>query len=343
MILPSKLKAPIIFKESEESKDQLKQLMEFHKTAPDSIKKQVERDIKMLSYGISGEENVLFELKNSFVPMLVLHDLHLEYEDLTAQIDYLVISPKINLVIECKNLIGDIEVTSNGEFIRSFEFGGRKVREGIYSPITQNQRHLDIIRRLRLDLRTNFISRALFEKGFHDRYKSVVVLANPKSVINMKYAKKELKSQIIRADQLVEFIKNIDNNSSEPASSTKDMYELANFFLEKHTPRQQDYTLKYLANLNEKPQEVPTQEPMPHIPQANLEDLPVYKALKEYRYNKSRDEGIKPYFIFNNAQMEELIRERPRTKSELTNIPGFGEVKAEKYGQDILSILGQYK
>ena len=68
--------------------------------------------------------------------MLVLHDLHLEYEDLSAQIDYLVISPKINLVIECKNLIGDIEVTSNGEFIRSFEFGGRKIREEIYSPIT---------------------------------------------------------------------------------------------------------------------------------------------------------------------------------------------------------------
>jgi superfamily II DNA helicase RecQ len=82
---------------------------------------------------------------------------------------------------------------------------------------------------------------------------------------------------------------------------------------------------------------------MPDNPQTNLEDLPVYKALKEYRYKKSRDEGIKPYFIFNNAQMEELIRERPRTKSELTNIAGFGEVKAEKYGQDILSILEQYK
>jgi hypothetical protein len=46
-----------------------------------------------------------------------------------------------------------------------------------------------MIKRLRLDLRTNFITRAIFEKGFHDLYKSVVVLANPKSVINMKFAK----------------------------------------------------------------------------------------------------------------------------------------------------------
>lgn len=37
-------------------------------------------------------------------------------------------------------------------------------------------------------------------------YNTIVVLANPKTVLNVKYAKKEVKQMVIRADQLSEFI-----------------------------------------------------------------------------------------------------------------------------------------
>lgn len=70
-------------------------MKEFYKNTPNEVKEQIEQDINMLSYGISGEDNVAFELKNSFIPMVVLHDLHFEYEEVTAQIDYLIIT--INL------------------------------------------------------------------------------------------------------------------------------------------------------------------------------------------------------------------------------------------------------
>jgi len=33
-----------------------------------------------------------------------------------------------------------------GGFIRNIESGGKKKKEGIYSPITQNQRHLELFR-----------------------------------------------------------------------------------------------------------------------------------------------------------------------------------------------------
>ncbi|MGF6989783.1 superfamily II DNA helicase RecQ [Lachnospiraceae bacterium PM6-15] len=61
--------------------------------------------------------------------------------------------------------------------------------------------------------------------------------------------------------------------------------------------------------------------------------------LKEYRLHKSRSEQIKPYYLFNDAQMADLISKMPRTKEELLNVNGFGPVKVEKYGDEILDII----
>jgi hypothetical protein len=178
---PPNLKGPHFYKADSDLRAQLEQLKEFYKTAPDHIKPQVEQDIKMLHYGIAGEEKVAFELNNSYMPMIVLHDLHLEYGDLSAQIDFLVITNKVNIVLECKNLFGHLEVNDRGDFIRTFEYKGKLIKEGIYSPITQNARHLEMIKKIRLKTKNNFITRSGFLKYFDDIYKSVVVLANPKT------------------------------------------------------------------------------------------------------------------------------------------------------------------
>ena len=42
--------------------------------------------------------------------MYVLHDVKVKYGDLTAQIDYIVITSVFIYFIECKNLIGNITV-----------------------------------------------------------------------------------------------------------------------------------------------------------------------------------------------------------------------------------------
>ena len=63
--------------------------------------------------------------------------------------------------------------------------------------------------------------------------------------------------------------------------------------------------------------------------------------LKAFRLERSRQEKIKPYFIFNDAQMEDLIEKNPRSKEELCQVAGFGKVKADKYGEEILEILGE--
>lgn len=57
----------------------------------------------------------------------------------------------------------------------------------------------------------------------------------------------------------------------------------------------------------------------------------LYELLRKYRIDTSRAEEVKLYFIFNNAELEELIQRRPKTKEELLKVKGFTTVKVEKY------------
>ena len=66
------------------------------------------------------------------------------------------------------------------------------------------------------------------------------------------------------------------------------------------------------------------------------------KDLKQYRFEVSKAEGVKPYFIYNNAQMEELISVMPKTLNDIKKISGFGDVKIQKYGKAILDIVKKY-
>ena len=108
-------------------------------------------------------------------------------------------------MLECKNLIGNIEIDNRGNFIRNYELSGKRVREKMYSPLTQNQRHLLVLKEVRKSNKGNFLTKLIFEKSFEDNYKSVVVLANPKTCLNDRFAKKEIKQQVIHADQLIAY------------------------------------------------------------------------------------------------------------------------------------------
>lgn len=249
MGLFDKIKGPVFLKETHSFQEQLEKLECLHKEAEGDLAEKIEEDINRIKAGAFGENTIYYELANSHIPMLVLQDLYLEYNGLTAQIDYLIITRKHQFVVECKNLYGNIEINSSGDFIRTVKHGQRTVKEGIYSPITQNRRHLELIKEIRGALYTNIIAKSLFEKNFYDNYKSVVVLANPKTVLYDKYAKKELRSQVIRADQLVEYIRKINGNPNEASISEKDMETLGQFFLAQDKPHLIDYTEKYRIEL----------------------------------------------------------------------------------------------
>ncbi len=352
MGLFNRMKEPIFLKESSNAEEQIEMLKYLEPLLNSEGQAIIRQDIKCLEYGIAGEKNIAFELKNSHMPMYILPDIYLEDGDMSAQIDYLVFTKKICFVIECKNLIGDIEINSAGDFIRTIEFGGRKKKEGIYSPITQNQRHLELMKKIKVDNKSNILTKFMVGRYFEDYYKSVVVLANPKTVLNAKFAIKEVKEKVIRADQLVKYIKDMYGQSKESTDSDERLLEWAQSFLDLHKEQMKDYTEKYeqykldtnvtdknVKEINPKIENEKVTTVSVKIP---VEDTEIFKELKVYRLNKSREENIKPYYIYNDNQLKELISKKPRSNEELQAVAGFGEVKINKYGNDILKIIEKY-
>ncbi len=355
-----KMKEPIFLKESSDAEVQLEKLKVLEPLLNPTGQAIIRQDIKNLESGIFGEKTIAYELKNSHIPIYILHDIYLEDEDLNAQIDYLVFTRKICFVIECKNLFGDIEINSAGDFIRTTEFYGKKKREGIYSPITQNQRHLELMKKIKLDNRKNAITRFMTEKYFESFYKSIVVLANPKTILNAKFAKKDIKEKVIRADQLIKYIKENYIQSKEEENNDSHLLEWAQSYLLLHKHVEKDYTAKYQQYLLPKTTVNAAEHFEQAIPviikeqavinnsntdlrvNAALEETEIFKDLRAYRLARSRAENIKPYFIYNDMQLKDLISKRPKTLIELQSVSGFGEAKANKYGADILKIIRKY-
>ena len=186
--------------------------------------------------------------------------------------------------------------------------------------------------------------RVALDKYFDDLYRSVIVLANPKTVINLKRAPKNVKDQIIRSDQLIDYIKRLLRENKDLASSEKEMYEMAEFFVGLHKENPVDYAEKYFVDggVGELDGAIVDREENGGVEVA-IEETPLYQALKQYRYETSKAEGIKAYYVYNNLQLEALITAMPRSLDELRKISGFGEVKCGKYGEAILGIVRRYR
>lgn len=76
-------------------------------------------------------------------------------------------------------------------------------------------------------------------------YKSLIVLANPKTVVNDRYAQKEVKDKVIRAGSAYFYNEKRVAESREIPLSKKEMLEIAQDFLNKNREERKDYFAKY--------------------------------------------------------------------------------------------------
>ena len=65
-------------------------------------------------------------------------------------------------------------------------------------------------------------------------------------------------------------------------------------------------------------------------------------ALKEQRNKLAQREGVPAYIVFSNATLVDMTRKTPRNREELLSVSGVGEVKAQRYGAEFLSVLQAY-
>lgn len=71
-------------------------------------------------------------------------------------------------------------------------------------------------------------------------------------------------------------------------------------------------------------------------------DQELFKRFRILRKDLSRREGVKPYIIFTDNLLIEIVNNYPRTKEELSKIKGLGENKLNKYGPFILTVIRDY-
>jgi ATP-dependent DNA helicase RecQ len=64
-----------------------------------------------------------------------------------------------------------------------------------------------------------------------------------------------------------------------------------------------------------------------------------YAALRNWRNEQASQTGLAPYMIAHNDSLMQIAILQVKNKEDLLQIKGFGEKRAEKYGDEILKIL----
>jgi ATP-dependent DNA helicase RecQ len=66
----------------------------------------------------------------------------------------------------------------------------------------------------------------------------------------------------------------------------------------------------------------------------------LWERLRAWRAETARAHGVPAYVILHDATLLALVRGRPRTRGELSQIPGIGARKLENFGAELLALLG---
>ena len=318
-----RFKDTIIYKENSDLQDKYDALKKLNEEYPNN--EDLLSELYIVKKGLDGENEIAYQLKKANIGMYVLRDIKLRYQDLTAQIDYVIISPIYTYYVECKNLVGNITVTDKGDFIRELNINGKRIKKGMYSPLRQVEAQREVVRKLWDSNSSNFIK--FFGSKYFDYYRRVlVVAANHETILNTSKAPKELQHKILRADALVRQIEYDLNNCKpdEVYKSRKDMEQSAQSYIDWSYSEQNNYydyyKEKYIGNKL--------------VIDDNLKD-----RLIKFRKNRSNEMNIPAYYVFTNDELERLIDMRPKTFEELQNAKLLSQIKLATHGKQIVEVI----
>lgn len=320
-----KLKSPVVMKHGNSLDTEIARLQkELEK--PEADVKKIEQHIKYMEIGKAGEQALLFELTNSFLPMMILHDVYIEHNGFNAQFDFIVITRQFFLVIEVKKYYGNVTVNEKGEFIRTVKRGSRTVfEEGMYSPIRQVERQVEVLRSMLID-------HEIIEQT---QIRYAVAFANERTVIDLKKAPLDIQDKVVRSDGIVPFLKSELTKKSPVHFRDKRMQGYAEYIKSQHVD-------KYKAEIF-KEEEKPffTEEEVFVVKKdtESLSDEGLEESLKAFRKKLADESGRKAFYIFTNKTLDELIEKKPTTLEALRNISGIGDKKIEEFGADLLQLI----
>ncbi len=69
-------------------------------------------------------------------------------------------------------------------------------------------------------------------------------------------------------------------------------------------------------------------------------DEALYDALREWRADRAKELKQPAYCVFTDATLAAIAEQKPTTVAGLVAIPGIGQSKLDKFGKDVLSLVG---
>jgi superfamily II DNA helicase RecQ len=81
--------------------------------------------------------------------------------------------------------------------------------------------------------------------------------------------------------------------------------------------------------------EKPAPEPLVLTPEQENK----FNLLKQWRNERANQDGLPPYMIAQNESLMQIAASNVETIEDFLGIKGFGEKRAQKYGEEILNIL----
>lgn len=186
-----------------------------------SLKNQVEEEEKIA-------ESLKYWLNDDY---LILHNINLYKEGRTAEVNHIVISPKAIFILETKIFATNINVNQYGEWTRLFyDDHGRIIKEGMPSPIEENRKNLVVMQDFLEEVKDRF-----FKDNINVPIIPIVVLGNPRTVIERTEENKDILSSIVRLEALDVFIKKREENLPDILSKFK-IKSLCELFIEMTVP-----------------------------------------------------------------------------------------------------------
>lgn len=85
-----------------------------------------------------------------------------------------------------------------------------------------------------------------------------------------------------------------------------------------------------------------TKSAVKDISLSTTEEL-VFQLLREKRLEWAKEKGVPPYVIFHDASLKEISKQMPKTETQLLAINGIGKGKFELYGNDVLTLISEFK
>jgi ATP-dependent DNA helicase RecQ len=89
------------------------------------------------------------------------------------------------------------------------------------------------------------------------------------------------------------------------------------------------------------PRKTSRKKSAPAVLELSAEDQSIYEALRLWRLETAKAQGVPPYVIFHDKVLAAIASIRPLTADQMISISGVGEKKAARYADAVAQVLGE--